>query len=255
MQVVVKSGRTTVFEGITDATGRFVTPPLEPGVYSFEVRIPKGFVSTARYFLALSGAKPLGEAMTGPRVPLMMSAEVRRPTSVRGQVTGRRGAIATATTTAQTAGATPTSGTTAPTAPRTTTTTTASRPVPSSGRSSIGLRSAPLATTTPVQRAIAPRTTSATPVRGAFNPTRPPEAPTTGAAPGAQGLSARPAGFQPRIIDGRRHYWVPIAPGSTIGRWVPERSARAAATAAPATPVQRTAPRATPTPTPSPRRR
>lgn len=251
MQVAVKSGRATVFEGITDATGRFVTPPLEPGVYSFEVRIPKGFVSSARYFLALSGAKPLGEAMTGPRVPLMMSAEVRRPTSVRGQVTGRRGAIAPATTTAQTAGATPTSGATAPTATRTTT--TASRPVHSSGRSAIGLRSAPAATTTPARQAIAPRASSPAPVRGAFNPTRPPAAPTTGAAPGSQGLSARPGGFQPRIIDGRRHYWVPIAPGSTIGRWVPERSGRAAATTAPATPVQRTVPR--PTPTPSPRRR
>ncbi len=203
VEVVVKAGRASVFQGLTDASGRFVTAPLEPGIYTFEVRIPKNVVTPARYFLALSGAKPMGEALMKPGVPLLMQAQVRRLTSVRGQVTARRVIIvpATGTTTTSTTGANAGSATS-------TATTTAAR-----------------TTTRPVsQEAAAP-------------------------APTSEGVASRPVGYQARMINGRRHYWVPIAPGSTLGRWMPDRVHGSRATTTTAAPAQPSTPR------PSPRRR
>jgi hypothetical protein len=253
MQVVVKAGRATVFDGITDGTGRFVTAPLEPGVYTFEVRIPKNVVPPpARYFLALSGAKPVGDPMMKKGVPLMMGAEVRRPTSVRGQVTARRVTIVPAATT--TAAATP-----AVTAPAT------SAVRPTYPGATIGLRSPPAAVTT------APSRTSATPaaarpaaarataqpapmMRRAATTTQPVAAPTQSTT---GGLAVKPPTNEPRMINGRLHAWVPIAPGSTLGRWVPERAERSS-TATPrpaATGRAMSSPQSTPKPSPTPRRR
>jgi hypothetical protein len=57
VQILAKSGKTTVFQAITDGEGKFYTPPLEPGIYLFEVRGPK-IIGTTRYFLSLAGARP-----------------------------------------------------------------------------------------------------------------------------------------------------------------------------------------------------
>ena len=274
----MKAGRTKVFEGVTDASGRFVTTPLEPGLYTFELRIPKGFVSSARYFLALSGAKPVGDAMTSPAVPLMMQAQVRRLTSVRGQVTGRRVAVIPTIATTATGGTatTTTAGTTVATRVSATTPARTAGDVPAAtvgARMSIGSRTIPARRTTAAPRSTGavsatatPRTTTTPPAPRAMTAPRTAAAPPTNsgravattraatptAAPATttQGLAARPGNFEPRMINGRRHYWVPIAPGSTLGRWVPDRAGRPGATAAPA---QSTAPR--PSPSPSPRRR
>src|SRR5687768_10436105 len=75
VQVVVKKGFSTVFKGITDGTGKFSTPALEPGPYRFELRAPKT-VTPARYFLSLAGARPIGQTMTNPGGDLVMEAEV-----------------------------------------------------------------------------------------------------------------------------------------------------------------------------------
>ena len=85
VQVIVKNGGTTVFRGVTDGSGKFYTPPLAPGTYLFDVRGPK-VLAPNRYFLALAGARPLGETMTNAAGDLAMQAEVRQGKSVRGQV-------------------------------------------------------------------------------------------------------------------------------------------------------------------------
>ena len=296
VQVVVKAGRATVFEAVTDATGRFVTAPLEPGLYSFEVRIPKNVVTPARYFLALSGAKPVGEAMMMPGVPLMMQAQVRRPVSVRGQVTARRVVIVpaagatTGTGTAQGQSTTTTAGGVSRVASpgysvpagRTPAAPTTFTRQPSSAAASIGVRTTPRTVSTPPPRPLGstpisrpPPITRATPAptarplmrntppplvpapRRTSTLARPATAQTAPAAPqpNAAGLSQRPANSQPRMINGRLHVWVPIAPGSTLGRWLPDRAERPRSTqaAAPATAAQPAKPK--PSPSPTPRRR
>jgi hypothetical protein len=89
VQILAKSGKVTIFQAITDGEGKFSTPPLEPGIYLFEVRGPK-IIGATRYFLSLAGARPAGETLTDAAGNLAMQAEVRRPTSVRGQVRATR---------------------------------------------------------------------------------------------------------------------------------------------------------------------
>lgn len=71
IEVTVKQASRTLFKGITDASGRFFTTPLEPGVYTFELRRPKTALP-AQYFLLLSGAKPVSPATSDRRVVLRM---------------------------------------------------------------------------------------------------------------------------------------------------------------------------------------
>jgi hypothetical protein len=73
--------------------GRFATPPVEPGIYTFELRVLKT-APPALYFLLLAGAKPVSLPMADKDAVLMMNAQVRKARSVTGQVTARRLRIA-----------------------------------------------------------------------------------------------------------------------------------------------------------------
>lgn len=184
VQVTVKQGKTELFKGITDGSGRFTTLPLDPGIYRFELRALKT-APPAQYFLLLSGAKPVTTAMADKKAVLMMDAQVRRPRSVTGQVTARRIRIIAPTP---------------PTAPD------QLAPVgPASRQTAVARPPAPPA------RALASDVIS-----------RPAATPRAAAAP-ATTTSPPPVAYQRRMINGRPHIWVPSAPGSTLGRWVPER--------------------------------
>ncbi len=94
LEVVALKGSAVVFRGVTDAKGRFQTGPLEPGVYTIEVRtVPNTPPTSARFFLALAGAKPLGDATFRPGVAVAMNASVRNPAGIRGQVSARGGLV------------------------------------------------------------------------------------------------------------------------------------------------------------------
>ncbi len=272
VQVNVKQGRTTIFTAITDASGRFTTVPVEPGVYTFELRVLKT-APPAHYFLILSGAKPVTAAMADKDAVLMMDAQVRTARSVTGQVTARRLRIAapagTTPTTTQpaavpltpTPAATPTAflsrsqatavgRTAAParvavparmvTRSRAGTLTPPPAPMPAaSTRAAAPALVARPAVAAPAQVSAPPRASRpavAAPMRSAA-PARV-AAPTRVAAPAASsaprqaapvsarppsGLVPRPAGEGTKIINGVPHVWAPIAPGSTLGRWVPGR--------------------------------
>lgn len=230
LEVVAKIGRTVVFQGLTDGTGRFTTGPLEPGIYTFEVRVPKTIITPARYFLALSGAKPVSEPMMGPGLALSMNAQVRSARQVRGQVTGRRVIIVPAQPASASSAsvANPTASSTA---------------ISAANRGSAVSAAAPGRGPAPASGAI----TSATAVVRPETTTS-----STAAAPGVpapQGLTERPSSYQPRIINGRVHVWQAIAPGSTLGRWVPKTVQRtpAAMRATPAPAPAQPLPRSTPT--------
>lgn len=184
VQVNLKQGRTKLFTGVTDASGRFTTTPLQPGIYTFELRALKT-APPAQYFLLLSGAKPVSTAMADKKAVLMMDAQVRSPRSVTGQVTARRLRIATPE----------------------------------------GTAAAPASVAAPARTAVSvqPATSGRVAARAQTpTATRARQAAPAGAAP-AIGLVPRPVGYQAKMINGRPHIWMPIAPGSTLGRWVPGR--------------------------------
>lgn len=204
IEVVVLNGSTIVFRGVTDGRGRFETGPLPPGIYTVEVRtMPNTPPTSARFFLSLAGAKPLGEATMRPGVALAMNASVRNPAGMKGQVTARGGIVyipARGTAQNNNPGSAPTSPTSVnPPRPRT-------APTPPGARSM-----GPLVANTPVASSAKPGTAPA-PSAGATGPNSP--------------LVRRPAGYQPKIINGRRHFWRPITSGSNLGRWLPESVAR-----------------------------
>ena len=325
LEVVAMQGSSTVFRGITDGSGRFQSGPLAPGNYTIEVRIAKGMPpSSARYFLALAGARPLGDAMIRPGVALAIGAQVRTSAGIRGQVSARGVVYVPAPAPAPTSNrATRTANVPAPAANAVALrTATANLPVasartqpvartvpgpppaaiskvpnprapvaqppvgsqpkiinarptptPAAGRATIANVSAPApnatALRTPIPRPgtgpVAPLATSRRPV--ATNPpvafvrtqtaarTVPaasPTPPVTVSNPESV-LVRRPAGYLPRIINGRRYFWVPSEPGSNFGRWTPESVSRPAITA----PSSNNAPatQASPRPSPTPRTR
>ena len=263
----MKQGRTKVFTAITDATGRFTTAPMEPGVYTFELRVLKT-APPAQYFLILAGAKPVTAAMADKNAVLMMDAQVRRARSVTGQVTARRLRIAAPASTS-TAASQPAAAATVAPAPAATPTAVLSRsqavavsrtaaparvavparivtrsragtlapaPAAAPGATTRGVAPAPvarLAVAAPAQVSAATRAStpavaapmrSAAPARVAAPVSRsaPRQAAPVGATP-RPGLVPRPAGDGTKIINGVPHVWAPIAPGSTLGRWVPGR--------------------------------
>jgi hypothetical protein len=96
------------------------------------VRVPKTIITPARYFLALSGAKPISEPMMGRDVALSMDARVRSTRAVRGQVTARRVIIVpapTASASPSPAAASPSANRVAAPRPTPTPAVAASRPV------------------------------------------------------------------------------------------------------------------------------
>lgn len=206
VQILVKKGGLTAFKGLTDGEGKFNTAALEPGIYQFEVRGPK-IVGPARYFLALAGARPVGETMTNADGDLAMQAEVKRLTSVRGQVRATRVLRLPA-----------------PTPPESVATSAPVAAVPGRGFASGMSRatSGPTAYRAPGQAATAPRAnlpgTSQVPAA----------APRTAIPNGRAAASASPAIIsigsspimKPRIIEGKRYLWVPTTSGSRLGRWV-----------------------------------
>lgn len=295
LEVTVTTGSTTVFKGYTDEHGKFETTPLAPGVYSFQLRIPKTIITSARYTIALSGARPLGDALIGPGVALGMNAEVRRPGPVRGHVNALRALVPVSTTT--TANAATPSKVNGPVATRTmaalpsanspTRRVTSTQPAPvRTTPSSAAVTTTRAATPTPTtsgadasrtmtarpqsgMNSTAGTSTQSAPVRatqasapaqstGAATPpskVNGPGATRTMAAPPRNGISSaatamstpaptvrptptstlpanaeapshlepRPAITQPRIIDGRRCVWVPIA-GTNLGHWMPDNT-------------------------------
>ena len=72
------------------------------------------------------------------------------------------------------------------------------------------------------------------------------------AAPSTSTFAGRPPGYPTRMINGIPHDWVPIAPGSTLGRWLPTRGVQSPAAAPSAI---RKPPTAKPSPTPTPKPR
>ena len=255
VQVNVKQGRTTVFTAITDARGRFTTMPIEPGIYTFELRALRT-APPAQYFLLLAGAKPVSAAMADQKAVLMMDAQVRRPRSVTGQVTARRLRIVAppSASPAPELGPAPARATTAVAAPATSTVAVPPARATTPARASTGARVAvpvrarstaptsqvsarpatasdvvtrsiptqptptrPPVTRPPVARPVAP--TASTPAAARSVPARPAAA--RPIAPAASAPTARPVNTRTRIINGKPHIWVPVAPGSTLGRWVP----------------------------------
>lgn len=202
VQILVKQGRTTVFAGTTDGTGKFYTAPLEPGIYLFEVRGPKA-VGPTRYFLALAGARPAGETLTNADGDLAMPAEVTRPRGVTGQVRARRtlrlppvGAPGEGT-------ASQSSGVVSPIDP-VIAGSTAYR-APSSQRAAI--------------IAPAPASNRATLAPAATAPQR--------LDAGNISMASSPVP-RPLMIGGKRYIWVPTTSGSNLGRWVLDRRQPAA---------------------------
>ncbi len=230
----------TVFRGVTDGNGRFETTPLEPGVYFIQLRIPKTIAVPTRYTLALSGARPLGDALTGPGVALGMNAEVRRLGPVRGFVNGRRVAVAP----------------------------TPAAPMPAPALLSPGAyrplsaNRAPVPASSPAVGALTVARPMGTPARTAINPgtTIVAASPPTLAASPARGTMAlptllpRPANSQPRLVNGRRYVWVASGRDSNLGYWASDNTA-----AQPAPGVRATVPSTSavtrPSPSPTPRRR
>ena len=304
VEVTAKQGSRTVLKVITDPAGRFATGPLEPGVYTFEIRSHK-MAPPAHYFLALAGAKPISLPMIKPGVDLSMDAQVRAAAGVRGQVTARRLRIVaptppmppnqlappSAAVTRQTAAVSgvATRGTMLKPAPSPAVAVPAASPaVPRTGPTATALaRSAAAASGAPPTRAVlatraaAPNAAqlpgdviarsvpsarpTATPSRVIGRTASPAPAPVVtenragvarraqtinrvaarnaasaaAARPDRPALSARsgaprptttpaprsapaPSAYRTRMINGKPHVWVPLAPGSTLGRWVPE---------------------------------
>ncbi|MFN2476242.1 MAG: hypothetical protein ABR526_07885 [Chthoniobacterales bacterium] len=226
VQVLVNRGGATVFKGITDTTGQFTTDTLEPGEYQVEVRGPK-VVPPVRYFLILSGARPMGQTITNAAGDLGLEAQVRRPVSIRGQVSSSR--IIVLNNPVPPANPSPSSATRvrvpsaqpvatmAPTrAPTVASTASASgpsgvRPIASSSTPPSSWGSAP-ASPNPAMTAM--RSNPAT----QSSPLRTPAAATVSI------IGAQPS----RTIDGKRYIWLPSAPGSKLGRWVLAAPATAA---------------------------
>lgn len=294
------SGGAVVFRGLTDDHGRFETTPLAPGVYTFQLRIPKTMITPARYSLALSGARPMGDALVGPGVAVAMQAEVRRNTSVKGQASGRRVILVPAANAPAVTANAPAPGAVVrssngtmmrvpvqsspntvarpntPTAAGSTATTAVSTATRPSSASMTANRAVtpPLASTpprvNPSPATVVPnkpptavataRVSTATGPKIAANSTvsRPAAAILVAQSPGGASAAPRtavtapvtqPGGatvattnataprYAPRVVNGRRYIWVPSAPGSSIGRWVPDptpptaTAARAQATA------------------------
>ncbi|MEP6809460.1 MAG: hypothetical protein ABI992_04400 [Chthoniobacterales bacterium] len=200
LDVVAMRGSAIASKVVTDEKGRFQTGPLEPGVYTIEVRTVANTPPTSgRYFLALVGGRPLGDARIRSGVALAMEVQVRNSAGIKGQVTAR-GFIYV---------------------PRRSTTATTGNAVSTMP----SLPSKPAGT---VPHASA----SARPANATRNAALP--AP-VGNASAAQPVSVnnanfvvvpRPANVQPRIINGRRYLWVPTVPGSNFGRWLPENVSR-----------------------------
>ena len=329
LEIVALKGSATVFRGVTDGRGRFETGPLEPGIYTIEVRISKTAPPTsARYFLAIAGAKPLGDAMIRPGVALAIGAQVRTSAGIRGQVSargvvyvpapssspasGNRSAVtanvapqrtpapgpnvlnrpATANppvVSARTQAAARTVAAPPPAAMSTVASPQAAvakrpagnppkinngrpSPTPAASRASIANVSAPapnataLRTPTPAPSTgpVARLATSSRPVTGnppaasartqAVARTVPAPSPTALATVTnpESALVRRPAGYQPRIINGRRYFWMPSAPGGNWGRWMPESVSRPAINATRSS--NASAPQASPRPSPTPHR-
>lgn len=210
MEVVARQGSTILYRGFTNDRGRFSTGPLQPGIYTIDVlTVPNTPPTSARYFLSLSGAKPVGEATLRPGIAVSMDASVRRPTSIKGQVTARGGVVYVRPREAVEA-STPA----APTPPRLN---PFAVPTPSPAAGLRGSAPNTAARPTPVPPRMAPQ---------------------------AKPLSAYP----PRVINGKTYYWVPVSPGSNMGRWLTEEAARAAASGL-------SRPAAKPSPTPTRRQR
>ncbi|MDQ6765011.1 MAG: carboxypeptidase-like regulatory domain-containing protein [Verrucomicrobiota bacterium] len=230
VQVIVNRGGATVFKCITDATGQFTTGDLEPGEYRIEVRGVK-VVPPVRYFLVLSGARPLGETFTDAGGDLAMRAQVRRPTTIRGQVSANRIIVL--------AGLNPAANATSPGA-ATTTSGSLSNPRPAAPTAAAGQMPA-VGAGAPVRFGAPPAaSTSATSTsRSASRTTTPANASNPSPAGGASARSAQgplqttsrattsaaPAPLTgSRIIGGKRYIWIPSPPGSNLGHWVPETS-------------------------------
>ena len=86
----------------------------------------------------------------------------------------------------------------------------------------------PTATATPSPANSVPAGNSAGP-RTATQATRPTRDPVSPESDFVQ----RPASSQPKIINGRRYFWVPTSAGSNLGRWMPESVARPVRSASP----------------------
>ena len=277
LEVSVVKGGGTVFKGYTDERGRFETTPLEPGVYIFQLRIPKTMITPARYTLALSGARPLGDALVGGGVALALNAEVRRSGPVRGHVNGRRVIIVPAPAPLTAGAATPSPTVNRPVATRTmatpprsginstmTSTATQSAPARSSVAAAPVNRTA-VATPSPTMNNPAVTRTMATPPRSSISsvptatstaslPLRATLASTASStAPAPPRLVPRPANSQPRIVNGRRYVWVASAPNSNLGYWAPDNIGVQPANAA-RTNVPTAQPVRAPSPSPTPRR-
>lgn len=230
VQVLVNLGGATVFKGITDTTGQFSTGALEPGVYAIEVRGPK-VVPPVRYFLVLSGARPVGQTMTNAAGDLAMQAQVRRPTSLRGQVSANRIIVLP--------GGTPPPGARPVGLPVAASLSSSPRPVSqpavASQKPSANVATAPVRAAVPNAAAAVVRSTNQSPVmpspranlpqpatvivpsaRPASSPAR--SIPQT--APIVTGSVAATQATGYRIIGGKRYLWVPSAPGSNLGHWV-----------------------------------
>ncbi|MDQ6626714.1 MAG: carboxypeptidase regulatory-like domain-containing protein [Verrucomicrobiota bacterium] len=226
VQVTVNKGGTAVFRTVTDATGQFTTGDLEPGEYQIDVRGVK-VVPPVRYFLVLSGARPLGQTLTNAGGDLAMQAQVRRLTSIRGQVSASRIIVLPGLnqpTNATSAGAaTPASLNNV----RPVAMTAAADQRPSAVGAGTQGRSPSTATTsnsaTSVGRsaaAAAPSNTPRSAVAVASSSAHPTAASPT--APAASASTAATPVTGSKIIGGKRYIWVPSAPGSKLGHWVPE---------------------------------
>ena len=284
LEVIVRSGSSVVFEGVTDFEGRFATVPLPPGIYTFEVRVPKTIPTLARYSLALSGAKPVTEPLMRRDIAIMMDAQVRSPRPVRGQVTARNVTLltppATASPRAITAGASTPNRATAPPPATVSSSAPALRPAPVrapasttpsstgpspyqqrviNGRLHVWEPLAPgsrLGRWVPEQPGRVRAPTQAGPTTAqpppAATPSQIARASAVPASAATQSATPRPAAAQRRIINGKWHVWQPSVPGSTLGRWVPEQPA--GARVSPASAATRTnAPATAATPAPVPR--
>lgn len=209
LDIVVAKGSAVVFHGVTDGKGRFETGPLDPGVYTIEVRTaPNTPPSSARFFLSLGGAKPLGEATMRPGVALAMNATVRNPAGIRGQVSARGGIVYVRSSAL--ANAEPRSNPSPPpnTSPLRPTSQFTPAPPP------------------PSNRPVAPNPSVASGGNQAAARALPASSPTAAVVGPESPLVRRPPGYQPKIINGRRYFWTPIAAGSNLGRWLPESVAR-----------------------------
>ncbi len=233
-EVVALKGSSIVFRGFTDGQGRFATGPLEPGVYTVELRTPKGAPPTsARYFLALAGAKPLGDAVIRPGVALAMQAQVRRGTGIKGQVSARGGMVYVQPP-SPTPAVSRNIGMVTPPVPLAQATPAPRIPL---------RRPSPTPAPSPVVRLAAAKLPAVpnAPAPRVNNPTPPRLVPANSPAP-----LPTPATYPPRIINGQRYFWTPIAPGSKLGRWISETVSAPPAAAAPSPARTSSSPQAKP---------